>query len=80
MKLPEHASTEELANRFAVFFTDKVCKIHDELPDLSRHQLNIPTPALTCSLNVFSAVTKSEVCKIIAKSLTKSCSLDPAPT
>ena len=80
MKLPEHASTEELANRFAVFFTDKVCKIRDELPDLSRHQLNIPTPALTCSLNVSSAVTESEVCKIIAKSLTKSCSLDPAPT
>ena len=80
MKLPEHASTEELANRFAVFFTDKVCKIRDELPDLSRHQLNLPTPALTCSLNVFSAVTKSEVRKIIAKSPTKSCSLDPAPT
>ena len=80
MKLPEHASTEELANRFAVFFTDKVCKIRDELPDLSRHQLNVPTPALTCSLNVFSAVTESEVRKIIAKSPTKSCSLDPAPT
>ena len=80
MKLPEHASTEELANRFAVFFTDKVCKIRKELPDLSRHQLNLPTPALTCSLNVFSAVTESEVRKIIAKSPTKSCSLDPAPT
>ena len=80
MKLPEHASTEELANRFTVFFTDKVCKIRDELPDLSRHQLNLPTPALTCSLNVFSAVTESEVRKIIAKSPTKSCSLDPAPT
>ena len=40
----------------------------------------MPTPALTCSLNVLSAVTESEVCKIIAKSLTKSCSLDPAPT
>ena len=80
MKLPEYASTDELANRFAVFFTDKVCKIGDELPDLSRHQLNIPTPALTCSLNVFSAVTESEVRKIITKSRTKSCSLDPAPT
>ena len=80
MKLPEHASTEELANRFAVFFTDKVCKIREELPDLSRHQLNLPTPALTCSLNVFSAVTESEVRKIISKSPTKSCSLDPAPT
>ena len=80
MKLPEHASTEELANRFAVFFTDKVCKIRDELPDLSRHQLNLPTPALTCSLNVFSAVTEREFRKIIAKSPTKSCSLDPAPT
>ena len=80
MKLPEHASPEELANRFAVFFTDKVCKIRDELPDLSRHKLNLPTPALTCSLNVFSAVTESEVRKIIAKSPTKSCSLDPAPT
>ena len=71
---------EELANRFAVFFTDKVCKIRDELPDLSGHQLNLPTPVLTCSLNVFSAVTESEVRKIIAKSPTKSCSLDPAPT
>ena len=80
MKLPEHASTEELANRFAVFFTDKVCKIRDELPDLSRHRLNLPTQTLTCSLNVFSAVTESEVRKIIAKSSTKSCSLDPAPT
>ena len=74
-----HASTE-LANCFDVFFTDKVCKICDELPDLSKHQLNIPTPALTCSLNVFSAVTESEVRKIIAKLPTKSCSLYPAPT
>ena len=54
--------------------------MHDELPDLSRHQLNIPTLVLTCSLNVFSAVTESEVRKIIVKSPTKSCSLDPAPT
>ena len=63
-----------------MFFTDKVCKIRDELPDLSRHQLNLPTQVLTCSLNVFSAVTESEIRKIIAKSPTKSCSLDPAPT
>ena len=63
-----------------MFFTDKVCKIRDELPDLFRHQLNIPILALTCSLNVFSAVTESKVRKIIAKSLSKSCSLDPAPT
>ena len=68
MKLPEHASTEELANRFAVLFTDKVCKIHDELPDLSRHQLNIPTPALTSLLNVSLAVTESEVRKIMKDS------------
>ena len=80
MKLPERASTEELANRFVVFFTEKVCKIREELQDLSRLQLNIPTLALTCSLNVFSAVTESKVRKIIAKSPTKSCSLDPAPT
>ena len=80
MKLPERASTEELANRFVVFFTEKVCKIRGELQDLSRLQLNIPTLALTCSLNVFSAVTESKVRKIIAKSPTKSCSLDPAPT
>ena len=80
MKLPERVSTEELANRFIVFFTEKVCKIREELQDLSRLQLNIPTLALTCSLNVFSAVTESKVRKIIAKSPTKSCSLDPAPT
>ena len=36
MKLPLHASTEELANRLAVFFTEKVYKIREELQDLSR--------------------------------------------
>ena len=74
------AESSTVLHRFAVFFTDKVCKISHELPDLSRHQLNIRTPAQTCSLNVFPAVTESEVHKIIANSPTKSCSLDPAPT
>ena len=58
----------------------KYVRYANELPDLSRHQLNIPTPAFTCSLNVFSAVTESEVRKMRAKSPTKSCPLDPAPT
>ena len=41
-KLPQYSSAQDLANRFATFFKEKIDKIRDELPDCSDIGLNIP--------------------------------------
>jgi len=41
-KLPAYSSAQDLANRFATFFKEKIDKIRDELPDCSDINLNIP--------------------------------------
>ena len=41
-KLPAYSSAQDLLNRFATFFKEKIYKIRDELPDCSDIDLNIP--------------------------------------
>ena len=71
-KLPAYSSAQDLANRFATFFKEKIDKIRDELPDCSDIDLNIPQDK--------PPSTQEEVWKIICKSSSKSCTLDPIPT
>ena len=79
-KLPEYSSAQDLANRFATFFKEKIDKIRDELPDCSDIDLNIPQDKPPSTLSFLQTTTQEEVWKIICKSPSKSCTLDPIPT
>ena len=41
-KLPAYSSAQDVANRFATLFKEKIDKIIDKLPDWSDIDLNIP--------------------------------------
>ena len=76
--LPSNIPTEELPNSFCTFFSEKIEKIQkifttseDECTQNSNLQHH---------LHDFDPATPDEVRKIILKSPTKSCSLDPIPT
>ena len=79
-KLPAYSSAQDLANRFATFFKEKIDKIRDELPDCSDIDLNIPQDKPPSTLSFLQTTTQEEVWKIICKSPSKSCTLDPIPT
>ncbi len=77
--LPDGASNQSLADKFADFFVDKITRIRDAFPVSSAP--NIPPPHQSvpkfCS---FAPVSEDDVRKVIMSSPTKSCSLDSFPT
>ena len=77
-KLPLYSSQDTLANKFADFFEDKVQKIRDGLPVVEAPLVSLPP--CNSELCVFLPVTISEVSRIVMKSSTKACALDPMPT
>jgi len=79
LKLPTHTSSSALANDFASFFKCKIDKIRAQLPDVM-DSVVFPLPPCTSSWTRFDPVTDEEIHRIIAKSPTKGCSLDPMPT
>ena len=76
--LPLYSSQDTLANQFADFFEDKVQKIRDSLPVVEAHVVSLPP--CNSELCVFMPVTISDVSRIVMKSSTKACALDPMPT
>ena len=78
--MPAFSSAQDLANRFATFFKEKIDKIRDELPDCSDIDLIIPQDKPPLTQSFLKTTTQEEVWKIICKSLSKSCTLDPIPT
>jgi len=80
---PLCSSTEELANRFADYFEQKISTIRLEL-DCKRMEKQNPFPD-TCLrqsdvlLRQFTPVTEVQLAKLIGKSVRKSCDLDPIP-
>lgn len=80
---PPCSSTEELANRFADYFEQKISTIRVEL-DCKRIEEQNPFPD-TCLrqsdvlLRQFTPVTEVQLAKLIGKSEGKSCDLDPIP-
>ena len=79
-KLPVYSSAQGLADRFATFFKEKIDKIRDELPDCSDIDLNIRQDKPPSTLSFLQNTTQEDVWKIICKSPSKSCTLDPIPT
>ena len=69
-----------LANDFATFFEGKVDTIRRDLPRFDGTFLPPPIPQCNSTWIQFDPVTADEIHKIITKSPTKGCSLDPMPT
>ena len=68
---------EELANKFADYFTDKIYKIHD---NLQHHDKYNPKKLEIPPLTKFDEMNVDEVTQITQLMATKSCELDPIPT
>jgi hypothetical protein len=79
--MPQHSSDEELANKFASFFSDKITSIVRELSPLASSN-NSEHDKLSSSFTFtkFTLPTIEEVRKTVIKSPTKSCCMDPLPT
>ncbi len=82
-QLPAQGELGELTNRFGDFFCHKIEKIHSNI--LSKKNANSAryfeeTSCCTCVMSEFQTVSEEDVEKVIKKSPTKSCTLDPIPT
>ncbi len=88
--LPRHDSSQRLATRFAAFFTQKITRIHAELaqslePGIQPlatlgSQCSLPENHSLQELCSFIPATSDEIRKLIMKSPSASCCLDPIPT
>lgn len=84
--LPNHSFKKILCDDFAVYFSEKIAKIHEEL-NIEQTRLNsvvvehVPSDNIvSCQFSQFDCVTDYDVIDLINKSATKSCFLDPIPT
>jgi hypothetical protein len=82
--LPSYSSLEEITERFSTFFTSKIENIRDKLDTAATPSCHVlPSPAschVAPELTHLLPLTTEEITKIILKSPTKTCSLDPWPT
>ena len=80
MPLPQHTSTQQLAEDFGQFFIKKIEDIRSELNEPT----NLPIPqSSSCNgnhLKKFKELTHTDVRKLVMSSKTTSCGLDPIPT
>ena len=76
--LPSHESKKGLADRFVTFFSCKIDKIRNSFS--SSDSFTLPPPPDVPNFSCFKQVSQEEIRKIIMKSPTKSCLLDPWPT
>jgi exonuclease III len=79
--LPSHQEANELANRFAKFFHDKVAAIRSTLDSKTVSPQAVATqPNTVCPIFHLNTICMEELSKILRAAPTKSCSLDPIPT
>ena len=77
--LPTYESSKSLADHFASFFSNKIMTICESFSTSESYNMGHP-PFDPPKLTVFTQVTQDEIGKIISKSPTKSCLLDPLRT
>ena len=75
---PKNETWPLKADRFAVFFKEKIEKIRHDLPVVS--QLTVSLPPSPVKVNLLEPATADELRDIIKRSKSTSCSLDPIPT
>ena len=79
-RLPDHDSSSELANRFAGYFTAKIENIRSALPNIQSDSSDPSRSSDYDWWNAFAAVSEDDVKRIISKSPSPSCLLDPLPS
>ena len=77
--LPSSTSSQELANKFVLFFQIKIEKICDQLPPADVSVTNDDSRC-NVSFSSFESVSFDELKKIIMGAPKSTCKLDPAPT
>lgn len=75
--LPQHASLQELTERFSVFFSEKIAKIRT---DLDKESTDDPEPVLSSKLRCFKPVSQADIQQLICKAPAKTRALDPLPS
>jgi len=85
--LPDHVpgTEQHLANRFSQFFNNKIVDINKDLVNI---RLSFPVSldnvesesVCEVKLSRFACTSPDEICKIIRRSPSKTCNLDPIPT
>jgi len=79
--LPSFQDPSELAERFATFFTDKISAVRNSLTGLAHSPpYTVEVSEIESPLATFDLAQHDEVAKLVMKSPTKSCALDPVPT
>jgi hypothetical protein len=79
VKRPTHSCPRELPEIFGEFFDAKIACIRSSFPVIP-HADDYHVPACIPSMTNFPLATEKEIKRIVAKSPTKGCSLDPMPT
>ena len=75
--LPTSTSDEDLADKFATYFLEKICNIRKLFDGIPNYK---PTPTNTPPLNKFSTLSESQLYKIIMEMSSTTCELDIIPT
>ena len=80
--LPAHENAENMSNKFAKYFQEKVAKIYSGLKQDQPIAVmsNMYSKTVTCNLSEFNPVSEEDVGKLINGAATKSCVLDCLPT
>ena len=79
--LPDYNSKKDLANDFGDFFHKKVRDLRNKLDNISPPELSVDVQdKCTVAFTSFHTITEDDVRKLITKSSSATCSLDPIPT
>ncbi len=78
--LPPNNSSQELAEEFSSSFTSKIDKIYANLEEIQSGNSHSEVPKYNSQLEELKRLTQDEVRKLLLKSPSKACELDPIPT
>ena len=78
--LPDSDSDNELANKFATYFNDKIESIHEEIRGKNYGKPTYSKNTNVTPLSEFHELTNEDVIQILKNNNGKSCELDPIPT
>ena len=71
---------ENLVNEFGNFFKDKIYAIRTEISVTEAPYIPFREEGVCANLDTFAVVSVDDVRKLVMKSKTASCALDPMPT
>ena len=78
--LPDHDSVENLVNEFGNFKKNKIDAIRKDIGVTEAPYIPFREEGVCSNLDTFAVVSENDVRKLVMKSKTTSCALDPMPT